>query len=135
MRPSALSNLGLVASLEILTREFVDRSDVSISTDLNTVELNDSAQLTVYRLVQESLTNMGKYAEARQAHISLHDKDGFVTVSVKDNGCGFDTTQFKPSRHGLAGMKHRVEASSGRLSIHSTPGQGTTVTAVIPKAL
>ena len=135
LRPSALSNLGLVASLEILTREFVDRSDVSISTDLNTVELNDSAQLTVYRLVQESLTNMGKYAEARQAHISLHDRDGFVTVSVKDNGCGFDTTQIKPSSHGLAGMKHRVEASGGRLSIHSTPGRGTTVTAVIPKAL
>lgn len=135
LRPSSLSNLGLVASLEILAREFVDRSSVSISTDVNRVALNDTAQLTVYRLVQESLTNMGKYAEARQAHISLHDSNGFVTVSVKDDGSGFDTTQIKPSRHGLAGMKHRVEASGGRLSIHSIPGQGTTVTAVIPKAL
>jgi len=134
LRPSSLSNLGLVASLEILAREFEDRSGLSITTDLETVELDDSAQLTVYRLVQESLTNMGKYAEARQADISLHDFDGYITVSVKDDGNGFDTTQLKASGHGLAGMKHRVEAASGRLSITSAPGQGTTISAVLPKA-
>ncbi len=135
LRPSSLSNLGLVASLEILAREFEDRSGLNISTDLEMVELDESAQLTVYRLVQESLTNMGKYAEARQADISLHDFDGYITVSVKDDGGGFDTTQIKASSHGLAGMKHRVEAAGGRLSITSTPGQGTTVTAVLPKTL
>ena len=134
LRPSSLSNLGLVASLEILAREFEDRSGLVITTDLEMVVLNDSVQLTVYRLVQESLTNMGKYAEARHADIGLHDFDGSITVTVKDDGCGFDTTQIKASGHGLAGMKHRVEAAGGRLSIASTHGQGTSVSAVLPKA-
>ncbi len=135
LRPSSLSHLGLVASLEILTREFEDRSGVSIITDLEAVELGGSAQLTVYRLVQESLTNMGKYAEAKQAEISLHDFDGYITVEVRDDGAGFDTTQIKGSSHGLAGMRHRVEAAGGRLTVVSSPGQGTRISAVLPKTL
>lgn len=73
LRPSSLSHLGLVASLEILAREFEERSGLSITTDLENVELGGSAQLTVYRLVQESLTNIGKYAEASQAVVSLQN--------------------------------------------------------------
>jgi len=135
LRPSSLSHLGLVASLEILAREFEDRSGLSIITDLETVELGGSAQLTVYRLVQESLTNIGKYAEAKQAEISLHDFDGYITVEVRDDGAGFDTTQIKGSSHGLAGMRHRVEAAGGRLTVVSSPGQGTRISAVLPKTL
>lgn len=135
LRPSSLSHLGLVASLEILAREFEDRSGLSITTDLEQVELGGSSQLTVYRLVQESLTNMAKYAEAKQAEISLHSFEGYITVEVKDDGSGFDTTQVKGSSHGLAGMKHRVEAAGGRLTITSQPGRGTRVSAVLPKTL
>ena len=135
LRPSSLSHLGLVASLEILAREFADRSGLSIITDLETVELGGSAQLTVYRLVQESLTNMGKYADAKQAEISLHDFDGYIMVEVRDDGTGFDTTQIKGSSHGLAGMQHRVEAAGGRLTVVSSPGQGTRISAVLPKSL
>lgn len=135
LRPSSLSHLGLVASLEILAREFEDRSGLTITTDLETVELGGSAQLTVYRLVQESLTNMGKYAEARQAEVSLHDFEGYVSVEVKDDGAGFDVSQIKGSSHGLAGMRHRVEAAGGRLTITSQPGRGTRISAVLPKSL
>nr|WP_240523461.1 CHASE3 domain-containing protein [Polaromonas sp. AER18D-145] len=135
LRPSSLSHLGLVASLEILAREFEDRSGLSIITDLETVELGGSAQLTVYRLVQESLTNISKYAEAKQAEISLHDFDGYITVEVRDDGTGFDTAQIKGSSHGLAGMRHRVEAAGGRLTVVSSPGQGTRISAVLPKTL
>lgn len=135
LRPSSLSHLGLVASLEILSREFEDRSGLSIITDLETVALGGSAQLTVYRLVQESLTNMGKYAEAKQAEISLHDFDGYITVEVRDDGTGFDTMQIKGSSYGLAGMRHRVEAAGGRLTVVSSLGQGTRISAVLPKTL
>lgn len=135
LRPSSLSHLGLVASLEILAREFADRSGLDVTTDLETVELGGSAQLTVYRLVQESLTNMSKYAEAHQAEISLHGFEGYITVEVRDDGVGFDTTQVKGSSHGLAGMKHRVEAAGGRLTITSRPGEGTRISAVLPKKL
>jgi signal transduction histidine kinase len=134
LRPSSLSHLGLVASLEILAREFEDQSGLSITTDLEMVELGGAAQLTVYRLVQEALTNMGKYAEASHAEISLHNFDGYITVEVKDDGMGFDTMQIKAASHGLSGMRHRVEAAAGRLTVTSSPGKGTSILAVLPKS-
>ena len=133
LRPSSLSHLGLVASLEILAREFEERSDIPITTNLEKVDLGGSAQLTVYRLVQESLTNIGKYAEATQIVISMQNMDGYVTVKVRDNGIGFDLNALAPNSHGLTGMRHRVEATGGRLTITTSPQAGTEITAVLPK--
>ena len=133
LRPSSLSHLGLVASLEILAREFEERADLVITTDMETVDLGGSAQLTVYRLVQESLTNIGKYAEASQIFISLQNMDGYVTVEVRDNGKGFDLNAINPSSHGLSGMRHRVEAAGGSLTVTSSSFAGTKITAVLPK--
>ena len=133
LRPSSLSQLGLVASLEILAREFEERSGLSITTDLETVEIGGSAQLTVYRLVQESLTNIGKYAEASQAVISLQNLEGYISIEVNDNGKGFELGNVAPTSHGLDGMRHRVEAAGGRLNIETTKGEGTRITAVLPK--
>ena len=135
LRPSSLSHLGLVASLEILAREFEDRSGLSISTELEQVELDGSAQLTVYRLAQESLTNIAKYANASQAQISLRNLDGYIAVTVKDNGLGFNPQHVGPSRHGLTGMRHRVEAAGGKLSVISTEGKGTEIGAILPKPM
>ena len=133
LRPSSLSNLGLTASLEILAREFSERSGVEIAAGLEQVELDDSRQLTVYRLVQESLTNVGKYAEAKQVEISVRDYGNHVEVDIRDDGKGFDVAQTRPSTHGLAGMRHRVEAAGGRLTVSSAPGQGTRISAMLPK--
>lgn len=133
LRPSSLSHLGLAASLEILAREFAERSGLSITTDLEPVDISGSAQLTVYRLVQESLTNIGKYANADKAEINLHDFEGYITVQVKDNGQGFRLENVGPTSHGLAGMRHRVEAAGGRLTVTSAEGNGTQILAVLPK--
>ena len=133
LRPSSLSQLGLVASLEILTREFEERSSLSITTDLEAVEIGGDAQLTVYRLVQESLTNIGKYAEASQVAISLQNLEGYISIEVNDNGKGFELGNVAPTSHGLDGMRHRVEAAGGRLNIVTTKGEGTRITAVLPK--
>lgn len=135
LRPSSLSHLGLVASLEILAREFEEQSGLSITTDLETVDLSGSAQLTVYRLVQESLTNIAKYANATQVEISLHDFDSYITVDVKDNGQGFELDSIGPGSHGLTGMRHRVEATGGKLTVASTEKSGTQIGAVLPKSL
>jgi signal transduction histidine kinase len=135
LRPSSLSNLGLTASLEILAREFSERSGVEITTGLEPVELDEGRQLTVYRLVQESLTNVGKYAEARQVEISVRNYGNHVEVDIRDDGKGFDASNIKPSTHGIAGMKHRVEAAGGRLSVDASPGQGTRISAMLPRTL
>jgi signal transduction histidine kinase len=134
LRPSSLSNLGLVASLEILGREFGERANMQIGMALEPVSLDEGRQLTVYRLVQESLTNIGKYAQATEATIVLKDYANHVIVEVADNGKGFDAQRVRPSTHGLAGMRHRVEAAGGKLTIASSPERGTRVSAMIPVA-
>ena len=133
LRPSSLSHLGLVASLEILAREFEERSGLSIATDLETVELGSSNQLTVYRLVQESLTNIAKYAEATQVEISLHDFDSYITIEVQDNGKGFAIKDIRPGSHGLAGVRHRGGGAGGKLEVSRTQGRGTQGNAFLPK--
>lgn len=134
LRPSSLANLGLTASLEILAREFSERSGIEVACSLEDVELDEDGQLTVYRTVQESLTNVGKYAEAQQVDVGLRSYSNHVEVEVRDDGRGFDVQSTKPTTHGLAGMRHRVEAAGGRLSVQSRPGHGTRVLASLPKA-
>jgi signal transduction histidine kinase len=133
LRPSSLANLGLNASLEILAREFSERSGIEVATNLESVQLDESRQLTVYRLVQESLTNVGKYAEARQVDVSVRDYSNHVEVEIRDDGKGFEPGRSRPSTHGLAGMRHRVEAAGGKLTVESRLGTGTRIAAVLPK--
>ena len=132
LRPSSLSNLGLTAALEILTREYAERAGIDVETSLEPVQLPDAAQLTVYRMVQEALTNIGKYAKARKVLVSVHGYPTHVAVQVRDDGVGFDPGSVRPTSHGLAGMRHRVEAAGGRLTLTSRPGNGTLLSAVLP---
>ena len=132
LRPSSLANLGLTASLEILTREFAQRSSIEVEAQLENVELPPALQLTVYRIVQESLTNIGKYAQARHAEVSVLRHPTHVAVEIRDDGVGFAPGGVPIKSHGLAGMRHRVEAAGGRFTVRSQPGEGTVVSAVIP---
>ena len=132
LRPSSLSNLGLTAALEILTREYAERAGIEVETSLEPVQLPDAAQLTVYRMVQEALTNIGKYAKASKVLVSVHGYPTHVAVQVRDDGVGFDPGSVRPTSHGLAGMRHRVEAAGGRLTLTSRPGNGTLLSAVLP---
>lgn len=135
LRPSALGNLGLVATLEILTREFAEQSGVEVNCALEPVKLNAAAELMVYRLVQEAITNITKYARAKHVWISLATRDGQVEVSVRDDGVGFDSTVAPRSAYGLAGMRFRVEAEGGTLNLRSSPGAGTLIQARLPESV
>ena len=132
LRPSSLSNLGLTAAIDILAREFSDRAGIDIQTNLETVELPEATQLTVYRMVQESLTNIGKYAQARKVLVTVHQYPTHVAVQIRDDGVGFDPAGISRSSHGLVGMRQRVEAAGGRLTVSSRPGEGTHVSATLP---
>jgi signal transduction histidine kinase len=89
--------------------------------------------LTIYRLVQESLTNVVKYAKATEVTVTLEPSaNGGAVVSVRDNGLGFDTSQPRLARHGLIGMRYRVEADGGTMRLESSPGQGTLIEATLP---
>ncbi len=134
LRPSTLGNLGLVATLEILAREFAERSGAEVECALQPVALDPTAELMVYRLVQEAITNISKHAKARHVWLALASRDGQVEISVRDDGVGFDTAVPPHSAYGLVGMRFRVEAEGGRLSVVSAPGQGTKLTVTLPES-
>jgi signal transduction histidine kinase len=134
LRPSTLSNLGLVAALEILAREFTQNTGVAVRCALTSVRLAASAELVVYRLVQEAITNITKYAKAQQVWVELAAQDGLVRVTVRDDGLGFDTGTQPASAYGLVGMHYRIEAERGQLCVLSAPGKGTNIQAFLPES-
>ncbi len=129
LRPSALSNLGLVATLDILAREFAESSGLQVHGTFEVVNLPPESELMVYRLMQEACTNILKYAKATNVWMDLGLHDGVVTASVRDDGVGFDTSAKLSASYGLLGMRYRVEAANGILTITSDPGAGTLVQA------
>jgi signal transduction histidine kinase len=132
LRPSTLTNLGLVAALEILAREFAEGSGLTVHRHLQPVGLSPGAELTVYRLVQEAITNIGKYAKARTVWLELGPHEGQARVAVRDDGVGFNAGTQRHSAYGLVGMRFRVQAERGTLRIESAPGQGTRIQALLP---
>ena len=134
LRPSSLSNLGLVAALEILVREFSSRMEIEVDAELQPVSLGPSAELTIYRLVQEGLTNIAKYAKASRVQVKVASRGGRVEVCVRDNGVGFDPRHRHLATHGLLGMQFRVESENGQMTIESAPDCGTAIFAVLPEA-
>lgn len=134
LRPSTLGNLGLVATLEILAREFAEQSGVEVECELAPVKLGAAAELMVYRLLQEAITNISKYARASRVWVKLAARDGQVEMSVRDDGIGFDTRVPPSSAYGLVGMRFRVEAVGGALVVVSAPGQGTQLQVTMPES-
>lgn len=132
LRPSSLANLGLVAALEIQAREFAQRAELQLETRLEPVDLADSCQMTAYRLVQESLTNIAKYAQARRVTVAMREEQGRAHLTVEDDGRGFDLRRTPRSAHGLMGMRYRVQAEGGEMRVRSAPGQGTRIDAWLP---
>ena len=135
LRPSTLSHMGLVATLEILARDFAANSGLRAHLDLQPVALSPSAELVAFRVVQEALTNLSKYAAASQVWLGLGEsltRPGFAELTVRDDGLGFDADAPTRSAYGLLGMRFRVEAEGGVMRLQSQPGQGTQISAWLP---
>ena len=134
LRPSSLDQLGLCVALEMLCADTATILGIAVHQRLEPVQLDKDAELTVYRLVQESLTNISKYAQAREVIVNLATVGQYARITVQDNGRGFDTTAVAPGHHGLLGMRIRVESHAGTLMIDSAVGRGTLVRADLPAA-
>lgn len=133
LRPSSLSNLGLQRTLEIQCAEFAQRAEVKVATDIDDVQLPPERALAVYRLVQEALTNVAKYAKAQRIQVSLKQRGNQAEVQVEDDGIGFDARNpATGDGHGLQGMRFRIHACGGDVQIESKPGQGTVIKALLP---
>lgn len=130
--PSSLKTLGLKAALESMLDETAHANDLTIAHDIQSPDLSESDRLTAYRVVQETVTNALKHARASKLIVRVFVDRGMAVVEVEDNGKGFDVTAPRTGSHGLQGMRFRVEAAGGRLTLTSNPDDGTCVTACIP---
>ena len=130
--PSSLRTLGLSTSLTALLHDTARVSGLQVNHDLQEVRLNADDQLTVYRIVQEAITNTLKYAQATRLIVRLFEQDQHAVIEIEDNGLGFDVHTRKVGSHGIQGMRFRVEAAGGQLELFSQPGEGTRVCARLP---
>ena len=134
LRPAAL-DLGIVAALEWLLEEFIGHAGIPCELVLGDGELNldEPAATAVFRIVQESLTNIARHAEATQAEVIVTLASEAICFEVNDNGKGFDPqAEAKRNSFGLVGMRERVAMLQGELRIDSEPGRGTRVRVCIP---
>lgn len=140
LSPVILEDLGLAAALRRLIGDIAKRHHLRTNLDLpeNLDELvPPEAQINIYRIVQESLTNVGKYAQAASLTLAVDQKEDMMFFRLTDDGRGFDLEQVlarEPSRRGLglAAMKERGRMLGGKLKIKSQPGQGTEIILSVP---
>lgn len=140
LRPTALDDLGLHSVLQTYLEEWSERTGIEAhfhSSGLDTRRLPSPLETTLYRIVQEALTNVLKHAHAKRVSLILERHDDHVRAIIEDNGQGFDVEAVMPgageeSRLGLLGMKERLALVEGTLEIESSPGTGTTLFVRIP---
>jgi len=134
LRPKALDDFGLGPALERLVQTFSESSGIRVDLEarLGPERLPGEVETTVYRIVQEALTNVVKHAEAKNVSILLVRRHDVVTTVIEDDGIGFETGAARGDSLGLAGIRERVELHDGRLTIESAPGAGTTLRVEVP---
>jgi signal transduction histidine kinase len=134
LRPKALDDFGLAAALERLVQTFTEATGIPghLEASLRDERLPSEVETTLYRIVQESLTNVVKHAGARHVSIVVMRRDRVATAIIEDDGEGFDPGDAPDRGIGLLGMRERVALLDGRLEIESSPGSGTTVVAEVP---
>ncbi len=139
LRPASLDDLGLVPALESYIARFSQNWPVLVSFEVAGVRrrLPREIELVLYRIVQEALTNIGKHSSARNARVTLRRRHNQVTLTIEDDGEGFDpqvATETNGTGLGLFGMRERLALVNGELEVESQKGRGTTVTARVPLA-
>ena len=134
LRPAALDDFGLVAALERLADTFSERSGIAVAVEasLGDERLPAGVETSLYRLVQEALTNVVKHAAATQVSIVLTRRDGGVSAVIEDDGSGFAPDEVRPDALGLVGMRERIALLGGTLAVESTAGKGTALVAYLP---
>jgi signal transduction histidine kinase len=146
LRPAALDELGLAAALEALARraQAIDGLDVQVQVELGQEDgrrLDAELESTVYRIVQEALTNVSRHAEATKAVVSVTESNGVISASVTDDGKGLPGAERLGPRgdgleggFGMGGMRERAELVGGELEFGNAPERGTRVRLVVPLA-
>jgi len=135
LRPLTLDDLGLVAAAQWLVENFGKHHGVACELEIDPpeFELADPQATAVFRILQESLTNVARHSGASRARIALTHGERHVRLRVSDDGKGFDPSAARrPNAFGVLGLRERAHLVSGEITIDSAPGRGTTIEVVIP---
>jgi signal transduction histidine kinase len=132
--PPTMGDIGLIDSLNNLIESARPPEEINVITEWNSFNENtssDKLKLSIYRIVQEQLTNIFKYAKAQNAWLSLHQSPELVELVIKDDGVGFDTSE-KQQGVGLQNISTRAEMHDGKMILESSPGHGCVLTVQFP---
>jgi len=134
LRPAVLDTLGLKVALQTYCTEFTRRTHLPVifESENSLPEFPDMYNITLYRALQEALTNVIKHAQASQVWVELSMEDDRVTLTVQDNGMGLDEKKPGSNGIGLAGLRELITIAGGRLTVSSTPRRGTILSAQFP---
>ncbi len=134
LRPVTLREQGLGPALREYAGAAGAQDGFAVVTEIDSsVRIGEAAGETLFRVAQEALHNIGKHARASRVRVRLAHTDGGITLNIKDDGVGFDQkAPPRPTAVGLIGMRERVAAAGGRLSVVSAPGQGTEINVTLP---
>lgn len=135
LRPGILDSLGLVAAMEWQANEFHSRTGIPciVTTTVADTIWDQDITTVFFRIYQETLTNIIRHANATRVDVRLDQADGDLVMTVSDNGRGISEDEMASTRSlGLVGMRERAMLIGGELTLHGTPGQGTTVTLKVP---
>jgi len=139
LRPRILDDLGLVPALEWMAEDLAKNYGIDAHVEVtgDGLDLPDEAQLLLFRIAQEALSNIRRHAQASMAVMKLEFEDNSFRITISDNGHGFELPErigdlASIGKLGLAGMQERARLLGGRLKIQSEPGKGTQVIAEIP---
>ena len=135
LRPGLLDDLGLIAAIEWQVGEFQNRTGIKykLTIDPDEIILDSDRSTTIFRIFQETLTNVTRHAKATMVNVSLKEIDGKLELRVRDNGKGITKEQITdPKSFGLMGIQERVHPWGGEVEIKGAPGKGTTVAVRIP---
>ncbi len=134
LRPAVLDDYGLAPALERLTDSFSEQAGIRVDfhSALGETRLPSEVETALYRVVQESLTNIVKHADAKNVSVSLSRRESGVAAVIEDDGVGFDLRDVREEGIGLLGMRERLALLGGRLEIESRKGAGSTIVAEVP---
>lgn len=134
LRPSVLDDLGVGPAIRTYIENYTDHFGITVTLEGSLKQRLSSVKETViYRVIQESLTNIAKYADVDEAQINIEDKGHEVVITIKDHGAGFKRGELEQTGVGLFSMEERAQGVGGILAITSEPGHGTSVVLTIPK--
>jgi signal transduction histidine kinase len=134
LRPSLLDDLGLGPAVQWQARQFSKQNGIPVNVDVAGLRdtLPETYRICVYRFVQEALTNCARHARASMIDIAIRDSGGSLSITVRDDGIGFNPAGVKGQGLGLTGMQERIMDLGGELTVAARPAFGTVLTAEIP---